>query len=209
MTIVEKCGKNEFMNSQLFTVFIQESTRFLSQYLRSRPQKRPAILDEPIEEEEPLELIREPLEVIESEPAAQPENKATSIEAGCIPCSLGHISTCSGLLSESMRFARKDGINSNEVVDRVGLCIDEISALERVDLRPQLIVNLPPWEKELARKILLESRNIRHGLEKISTVEDLEKIAAQAQIVRQEIGRTWFNHRLSQEKLEENVSDEQ
>ncbi|GAI46747.1 unnamed protein product, partial [marine sediment metagenome] len=66
-----------------------------------------------------------------------------------------------------------------------------------VDLRPELVLNLPDWEKELADKALVGSRNTRHGLEGLTTVADLEKVAAVTQNTRNEVGRKWFKERLS------------
>lgn len=122
------------------------------------------------------------------------EHKAKSIASGCIPCSLGHFSTCSGLLNEAMRFALKEGM-SGEVNDRVNMCVDELNALERVDLRPEMTTNLTGWEKDLAVKTLNTSRSIRHSLEGLDSVEALEKAAADTQANRKEIGREWFQHK--------------
>ena len=110
-------------------------------------------------------------------------------------CSLGHLGTCSGVLNEAMRFARKDGMNV-EVVDRINICLDELNAMERVDLRPQMIENLPGWEKELATETLNESRAIRHKLESVKTVEDLEHLAAKTQEIRNKVGRKWFGAKM-------------
>jgi len=112
-------------------------------------------------------------------------------------CSIGHLGTCSGLLNEGMRFARKDGIQSEEVIGRVNMCLDELNALERVDLRPELIHGLPDWEKTLAEKSLDLSRSLRHDLEQLSSVPQLEEVAAKTQATRQEIGKSWFKQRLS------------
>lgn len=132
-------------------------------------------------------------------PANPPSNssEARDIATGCLPCALGHFGTCSGLLNEAMRFARKDGLNSNEVIDRVNMCLDELNAMERVDLRPELIANLPQEEKGIANRALSESRGLRHQLEGMSSVEELEQSAAQTQTTRKEIGRAWFNYRQS------------
>jgi hypothetical protein len=132
------------------------------------------------------------------------QEKASSIASGCVPCSLGHLGTCSGLLNEAMRFARSDGVQSEEVIDRVNMCLDEIAALVRVDLRPEMTVNLPSRDKELANEILVGSRNISHKLEGINDVADLEQIAAEAQGLRQKIGKEWFQQRLSQVSPEAN-----
>lgn len=123
--------------------------------------------------------------------------KATAVATGCLPCSIGHLGTCSGLLNEAMRFARKDGIQSEEVIERVNMCMDELNSLERVDLRPEMIVNLPAWEKNLAGKALNLSRTLRHDLEQLSDVSMLEKVSAETQATRQEIGKRWFQGRLS------------
>ena len=150
------------------------------------------------------------------------EARGSDIATGCVPCAIGHFGTCAGLLNEAMRFARKDGIASDEVINRINACTDEISALERIDLRPEMIVSLPAWEKELADKALVESRNIRHRLEMVSTVDDLEQLAAMTQTSRNEIGRAWFKYRLSHmseaektevghrafEKIEEVINDQ-
>lgn len=123
--------------------------------------------------------------------------KATSIASGCIPCSIGHLGTCSGLLNEAMRFARKDGVQNDEVISRVNMCLDELNALERVDLRPEMIVDLPDWEKPLAEKALDLSRSLRHQLEQLPDLSGLENISAVTQSTRQEIGKAWFKERYS------------
>jgi hypothetical protein len=135
------------------------------------------------------------VEVFQSGTPATSE-KITGVATSCVPCSIGHLGTCTGLLNEAMRFARNDGIDSEEVINRVNMCVDELNALERVDLRPELIYGLPDWEKTLAEEALELSRTVRHGLEGLSNVPDLEGIAAKTQGTRQEIGKTWFRERL-------------
>jgi hypothetical protein len=152
-------------------------------------------------------------------PVSVDPEKATDIATGCVPCSIGHLGTCSGLLNEAMRFARKDGIESGEVIERVNMCMDELNSLERVDLRPEMIVNLPEWEKTLAEKALNLSRTLRHNLEQLSNVSTLEKVSAETQATRQEIGKGWFQGRLSrmtpeqrkgvEDKLQETLSLEE
>lgn len=145
--------------------------------------------------------------------------KAQAIATGCVPCSIGHLGTCSGLLNEAMRFARSDGIQSEEVIQRCNMCLDELNALERVDLRPELIEGLPEWEHELALKALNLSRSLRHDLEGLSSVDGLEAVTAKTQGTRQEIGTAWFRERLSrlspekrqmvEEKIKENFSSKE
>lgn len=124
------------------------------------------------------------------------QEKATSIASGCIPCSIGHLGTCSGLLNEAMRFARKDGIQSEDVINRVNMCMDELNALERVDLRPEMTQGLPQSQKPLVDKALNLSRSLRHDLESLSDISTLETVAAKTQATRQEIGKVWFRQRL-------------
>ena len=148
--------------------------------------------------EQPVPAASAPDPVISQEiPAdsASLEKKATSIKTGCIPCSLGHLGGCSSMLNEAMRFARKDGMLSNEVIDRVGQCLDELNGLERMDLRPEMIHALPAWEKELAIKALEQSRDTRHRLESVKsmTVDELEGIAADLQKTRLSIFRDWVH----------------
>jgi hypothetical protein len=133
------------------------------------------------------------------------EGKAKTIATGCVPCAMGHFGTCSGLINESVRFAHsEDGVASPEVIDRVNMCMDELNAMERVDLRPEMIVQLDGWEKELAEKVLTESRATRHLLEGLTTPDELQEAAAKIQETRQEIGRKWF-----QNKLKNMSSDDQ
>ncbi len=145
-------------------------------------------------EVEIIEPAQEEKKAAEEAPA---KSKATAIPTGCIPCSLGHVGTCSGLLNEAMRFARTDGMASPEVIDRVNICLDELNALERVDLRPEMTVNLQGKEKELATEALVQSKAIRHNLENLKTIDDLEKTAARTQEIRSHIGREWFQNKLS------------
>lgn len=130
---------------------------------------------------------------------------AQSVSEGtaCIPCSQDHLSTCSGLLAEALRFARKDGVESPEVVSRIGLCRDELNAMERVDLRPELTVMLPQWERKLANDALNGSRDLRHVMADIASVEHLENAAAGAQRLRTHIGEGWIKGRIANMSPEE------
>ena len=177
------------MDPKLIATIFQQGGQLLTEFIRSRPLKRMKV-------EQAVTVEREVT-------APQEEGKASSVEAGCVPCAIGHFGTCSGLLNEAMRFAKTDGVGSSEVIDRVNICLDELNAMERVDLRPELIVNLPDWEKELANKSLTESRATRHELEGLTTIDDLEKVTANTQTARNEIGRGWFKERLARMPKEE------
>jgi len=125
------------------------------------------------------------------------EARGSDIATGCVPCAIGHFGTCAGLLNEAMRFALKDGLESNEVLDRINKSLDELNALERVDLDSEKVFTLPHGEKELAIKALTASRATRHSLESLTTVDDLESVTADVQTIRRDIGRDWYRYRLS------------
>lgn len=213
------------MDTSILAILIQEGSRFASEYLRNRTVTRENITSdslerylaesdirmskftkpqEPDEEPEVIETKKvQRVKVLAAPKAPEPEiseepTYAASIATGCVPCAMGHFGTCSGLLNEAIRFAHSpDGIASPEVADRVGMCLDELNAMERVDLRPEMIVQLSGWEKELAEKTLTESRATRHRLEALEDIDSLENIAATTQSTRKDIGRQWFQKKLS------------
>lgn len=128
--------------------------------------------------------------------------KDTDIAVACIPCSLGHFSCTVGLLNEIARF-KKEGITSNEVIDRISKCLEEQNALERVDLAPVKIQALKGWEKELAEGALSQSRELRHKLENVETIEELEELAAATDTYYKNLSREWFTHRIKESLAKE------
>lgn len=178
---------------EVLTVLIQEGSRLLATYWRSRPIK--------------LQDISQ--EIVPSSPPAlasgKPSSKASGVKSGCIPCSLGHFGTCAALLNEAVRFAGKDGMG-DDVSLRMNKCLDELNALERIDLQPQMLDQLTGWERQLAKQALDSSRDTRHGIEAIRNQEDLLAVAASTQTVRDQMGKEYFRHKfedLPPEKQEE------
>lgn len=104
-----------------------------------------------------------------------------STGTACLPCGRHHISAISGALGEALRFARSDGLNSPEVISRLTIADEEMDVMERVDLAPAKIAGLGPKDKEDARWLANESRSIRHVLDSMGSVEDLERAAGKAQ----------------------------
>jgi hypothetical protein len=198
------------MDTNILAVLIQEGSKILSQSLRNRtPQSQPTTIDsvEKYVQDSELRLLpyaapTQPapagaiqINVNQEQPYVP---KATAIATGCIPCAMGHFGTCSGILSESIRFSRTpEGLASPEVIDRVNMCMDELNAMERVDLRPEMTYQLTGWEKDLANKALSESRSLRHKLEGLKSIEELEEASAMTQTTRKAIGREWFQKKLS------------
>ena len=104
----------------------------------------------------------------------------------CLACSKNHISTVSAALNEAMRFARSDGIKHPEVIRRIGIALDELNIMERIDLSSDKIHGMAGRDKELAVWILNNSRELRHMLDAVKTVEDLETAASYASTFRNE-----------------------
>ena len=183
------------MNTQVVAIVIQECSKLFGHWFRNRP-----ILIKTASPAPPAPPAEQPQQVPEPQPSEQPqeipEGEATEVATGCIPCAIGHFGTCSGLLNEATRFAHSDGMESNQVIDRVGKCLDELNAMERVDLRPEMIVSLPDWERELADQVLVVSRTTRHALEGFDSVTALEEAAAQTQTLRTQIWRKWIKSKM-------------
>lgn len=126
---------------------------------------------------------------IKTEPVSTPkvaEVQQADVSTGCISCSRSHLSTVSGALSESLRFARSDSIKSPEVQRRLMMAEDEINIMERIDLAPDALEKSPPEEKALAEEYLPRIRKLRQDIGQIASVEELERTAAEASILGQE-----------------------
>ena len=102
----------------------------------------------------------------------------------CLACSKHHFSTVSAALNEAVRFARSEGIKNREVIRRIGIAIDELNILERIDLATDKITKLPENEREVAEWALKKARDIRHAIDAIKTPKDLEEAAGLAAEVR-------------------------
>ena len=119
-----------------------------------------------------------------------------TVATACVPCALGHFSTSAGLLNEIARF-KEEGVTSDEILDRIAKVQAEQNALERVDLTPENIQSLPPWEKELAEEALSQSRKLRHSLESFTNIEQLEQTAADTSSFYKVLNREWFKRRFA------------
>jgi len=125
-----------------------------------------------------------------SNPRAAPSQAAYSgisqISAqgvGCVPCGSSHFQTVAGGLSEAMRFARSEGIGHPEVIARINACETELNTFERWDASPEKVALLQGEEKALMNDMLNASRELRHRLSDIKSVEQLEQTAARAQML--------------------------
>lgn len=145
------------------------------------------------------------------EPEEKPKEITKRIEGAeeifegtaCLACSKNHISTVSAALNEAVRFARSEPIDHPEIVRRIGIALDELNIMERIDLAPDKIINLSGEDKEIADWLLSKSRELRHMIDAIKTKEDLEKAAAFAAKVRDEFLEKLFNISALREKKDE------
>ena len=100
-------------------------------------------------------------------------------KTGCIPCAKAHLLGVMGSLEEALRFAREDGIEHEEVQNRIDNAAKELIMLERYDLTPDKIENLEEEKRELINEILTDIREVRQNiLNRIDSLEDLENEAS-------------------------------
>jgi len=131
----------------------------------------------------------------------------SDVASACVPCAVGHFSTSAGVLNEAFRF-RNEGLTSPQILDRIAKAIEEQNALERVDLTPEKMQKLQDWERSLAEEALTKSRELRHSLESLQSIEELESLAADTEEFYKKLNREWTTKRLlecptCQIKLEE------
>ncbi len=131
-----------------------------------------------------VEGTTSPTQVEESREPSKEDKIAQG--TACIVCSSEHFSEVSGSLNEAMRFARSEGVDNKEVTRRLRHAREELNTMERFDLSPQQIMNLPELEEPLGRWAVEQSRQLRHSLNAIKDTQDLEKVAAQASNVADE-----------------------
>lgn len=125
-----------------------------------------------------------------AEPKQQtPELEKVQAGTACNLCSSEHFSQASAALAEALRFARSEGLSSSEVIKRVEHARQELNAMERFDLSPSEVEKLIGKDKEVAEWALMNSRDLRHGINKLITtkqVQDLVVVAGQAERVARE-----------------------
>lgn len=133
---------------------------------------------------ERLDKLREKQNEVSDTANLSTNSKSTSIRdnvpVSCLACARSHISTCSALLKEAVRFSRDEGITNEEVQKRIGACEEEITALERFDWSPEQIINSPEDEQEIIRELQPRLRKLRQDITTANSPQDIEQIAADA-----------------------------
>lgn len=133
-----------------------------------------------------------PIEIPEvtKQPVAIQEESANTnrapVSTSCLSCSRSHLVTIAGALGESLRFARDGGIMDPEVVRRLDIAEKEVNIMERIDLSPEAIQNSPEKEQKLAHQFLPKIRALRQDIGQVASVDQLEKTAAEANVLSQE-----------------------
>jgi hypothetical protein len=115
------------------------------------------------------------------------------VATSCLACSRSHLTTVAGALDEAMRFARKEGVSSPEVIERIDTAEREINIMERLDLSPEKIQNSPKEEQDFIRPFMNTIRELRQNIGLIRSVDQLEKVAADANVVSREFKSAQMN----------------
>ena len=174
------------MNIEIVSTLLQVGGKLCSEIIRFQsltPKVKEVSQPTILPPSEPEEIIEETTEVKIAQGTA------------CLPCTNSHLHACVGLLDEASRMS-PDGLNADSIV-RVDKCLGEIAAAERVDLAPENIHALPEDQRKIADYAAKEIREIRHGLEGVSTKEDLEILTVRTSALQKHVGGEWFKLRLA------------
>lgn len=120
----------------------------------------------------------------------------SKVKSACVPCAIGHFSTSARLLNEAVRF-HSEGLSSPQVLDDIAGALGEQNSLERIDLTPEKIRNLPEWEQGMAQEALDRSRELRHKLETVKSMGELTELAADTEEFYRYLNREWQSKRLA------------
>ena len=104
------------------------------------------------------------------------------VSSACLPCTRAHLVTVAGTLKEAVRFARGEGgMKDKEVQDRLDAALEELSVMERFDLAPEKLRQVPDNERKAIETVLPHIRKLRQSLAKgVRKLEELEELAAEA-----------------------------
>lgn len=119
----------------------------------------------------------------------------SQVKSACVPCAVGHFSTSATLLNEAVRF-KADGLKSPQVLNDIAQALGEQNALERIDLTPAKIRELPEWEQGMAQEALDKSRELRHKLETVKSMDELQELAADTEEYYKYLNREWQSKRI-------------
>ena len=181
------------MNTSLLVAIIQVAGTVCGDLLRLRQPHVKTTDYQPV-----ISVEEKPLSITAPAEGSPPETTDDKIKQGeaCLPCTNSHLHACVGLLDEAMRMS-PDGINPDSM-KRVDKCLGQIAAAERIDLAPENIAGLPEKERVVAEFAAKELREIRHGLEGVTSKEDLKKVTLQTITLQEHVGKEWFKIRMAE-----------
>jgi len=198
----------------LFSLLIAVAGKLPIERLLIKPRDKTKALDELANTLRASQSQNKPAVLVKPTPTSTQEViPKQKVATACVPCALGHFSTSAGLLNEAVRFKAR-GITDNEILDRIAKILEEQNALERVDLTPEKILGTPEWERELAEEALRQSRGLRHRLETLTTIKELEQAAADTAVYYKRLNRQWYKERFTHlgkegvEAMESRISPE-
>lgn len=172
-------------------MFVRDGTKSLGRFAQTIQERSPLPTTE--SPPAPQTSVRQEEQPPTGEPVPQEKPR---IATACVACAVGHFSTSSGLLKEALRF-KGEGMSSDEILDRIAASLEEQNALEREDLTQEKIQHLPDWERKIAEEALTQSRQLRHKLETIQTIEELEQLAADTRTYYLSLSRKWYKGRFA------------
>ena len=181
----------------LFSLLIAAAWKLPIERLLIKPRDNTKALDELANTLRASQSQNKPAVLVKPTPSTQEVIPKQKVATACIPCAVNHFSTSAGLLNEAVRF-KKEGMTSSEIADRIAKILEEQNALERVDLTEEKIRALPDWERKLAEEALQQSRGLRHRLEALTAIKELEQAAADTAGYYRKLHREWWKRRLAQ-----------
>ena len=141
---------------------------------------------------DPYEALKERLDAIQvavNTPPAPASSGSAPVAGGAAPVDVAavrdQVVTQAATLKEALRFAREDGIQHPEAQQRVQdvqrWAREQVPVLERYDLAPERLAQLPPQERQLWEALLPQIRRLRQAaLNDMATTEGVTETAALA-----------------------------
>lgn len=117
-------------------------------------------------------------------PSSNSSDSPNSVATACLACTNAHLAATAAILEEAVRFARGDsrGPEHPEALRRIQTALMEITNLEREDLRPDKVHDLPETERDVVRRYLPQIRALRQQIATgIRDTDSLEGVAASAE----------------------------
>lgn len=132
------------------------------------------------------------------------------IEKGeaCDICSLDHFSVCAKALAEGKRFIKDGKIDDKYLTKAREICRGELNLMERDDASPAKVMALPPMERKIMNKFTPRSKELRHSLNDIISVDSLIEVGAKAEKISESWENEIFQYQLKRELAKNEIRKE-